>query len=65
MRGEEGDSGPNLKSPKPDSEPPSLDFLLPAATAPLFKVFFGRHRRLTPDFKASGHLDLQLRLSVA
>jgi hypothetical protein len=39
MRGKEGDFGPNLKSPKPDSEPPSSDYLLRATAAPLFKFF--------------------------
>jgi hypothetical protein len=38
MRGGEGDSGPNLKPPKPNSEPPSPDFLLPTAATPLFKI---------------------------
>jgi hypothetical protein len=63
MRGGEGDSRSNLKLPKPDSKPPSPDFLLPTAATPL-QDFFGCHRFITPNFKARRRLNLLVR-SVA
>jgi hypothetical protein len=44
---------------------PVAGFPSPHRSRPSLQVFFDRHRHLTSDFKASGRLDLQLRLSDA